>query len=308
MNMYISCHAKWSVILGIQMAALILLGASGLFAASSQNSATAAFTLWQLPEQTASQMMSYVIRTNSGRLIVIDGGMKGDAPYLRGFLGALGNKVDAWFITHPHPDHVDALTDILRQPGNLKIARIYASSFDEDWVRQNEPGTLPTMQAFNAALKDARRTVIQLRLGTTLRFDNVAVEILGVRNPEITANAGNNSCAVLRVSDGKKSVLFLGDLGVEGGNKLLNGKYKDRLRSDYVQMAHHGQNGVGEDAYKIISPSYCLWPTPIWLWENNSGNGKGSGPWRTLEVRAWMDKLNIKKHYITGVDGLSRID
>lgn len=270
--------------------------------------AQASFTLWQLPEQTPSQMMSYVLRTGSGRLIVIDGGMQGDAQYLRGFLGALGNKVEAWFITHPHVDHVSALTDILGRPGNLKIARIYTSSLDEDWVRRNEPDALPTLQGFNAAVRDSHRSAIELTLGARLRFDNVLVEVLAVRNPEITGNAINNSCAVLRVSDGKKSVLFLGDLGVEGGRKLLNGKYRDRLRADYAQMAHHGQNGVTEDVYKAIAPSYCLWPTPLWLWDNDSGKGKGTGPWRTLEVRSWMDKLSIGKHYVTALDGLSRID
>jgi hypothetical protein len=39
------------------------------------------------------------------------------------------------------------------------------------------------------------------------------------------------------------------------------------------------------------------------LWTNKNGKG----PWKTLEVRAWMDKLNIEKHYVTK-DGLQRID
>ncbi|MHB8901832.1 MAG: hypothetical protein ACYC6Y_24010, partial [Thermoguttaceae bacterium] len=56
-------------------------------------------------------------------------------------------------------------------------------------------------------------------------------------------------------------------------------------------------NGVSEAFYRQVHPSYCLWPTPDWLWNNDKGGGKNSGPWRTLEVRAWMEKHAIKAHY-----------
>jgi hypothetical protein len=132
---------------------------------------------------------------------------------------------------------------------------------------------------------------------------------------------------VIRFSDAKKSVMFLGDLGVEGGKKLLAGPFKDRLHADYLQMAHHGQNGCNEDLYRAVKPDYCLWPTPRWLWDNDreelgreingnlSGNraamppgrGKGTGPWQTLVVRGWMEKLGVRKNYVAA-DGLCRID
>ena len=100
----------------------------------------------------------------------------------------------------------------------------------------------------------------------------------------------------MKVWDTQKSVLFSGDLGIEGGDKLLTSKYKDRLRSDYIQMAHHGQGGTNKDFYEAVGAKYCIWPTPIWLWNNDSGEGKGSGSWQTLEVREWMDELGVIKH------------
>ena len=116
-------------------------------------------------------------------------------------------------------------------------------------------------------------------------------------NPEITANPINNSSIAFRLWDATKSVLFTGDLGPEGGEKLLNSDQARHLPADYVQMAHHGQKGVSEAFYAAVNPSFCLWPTPKWLWDNDNGGGPGSGPWKTLEVRAWMDKLAIKRHY-----------
>lgn len=68
---------------------------------------------------------------------------------------------------------------------------------------------------------------------------------------------------------------------------------------DIVQMSHHGQNGVGYEVYKALNPKICLWPTPQWLWDNDKGNGPGTGPWTTQETRNWMVRLGIKEYYVT---------
>jgi len=252
-------------------------------------------------------MMSYALMTSNGKVIVVDGGNRGDAPYLKGFLAALGNQVHSWFISHPHLDHFDALTAILEAPDDLRIHAIYSSLPEEGWVAKHEPTHLESLQAFRQALQKSERRVIELAVGQELEIDGVRVEILGTKNPEITANALNNSSVVMRVSDTAKSVLFTADLGVEGGSKLLKIFNRTRLRADYVQMAHHGQNGVDLNFYRAVSPSACLWPTPLWLWENDSGDGKGSGPWQTLTVRDWMQELNVRTNYVSAF-GLQRVD
>ena len=264
------------------------------------------FTLWQLPSNTYSQMMSYVLQTQNGQLIVIDGGTAGDACYLRGFLGALGNDVEAWFISHPHPDHVDALTKILRQAGDLRINAIYGSLPQEHWVEEHEPAYLESLTEMNKALRESSQEVTEVVAGEVIKIDGIRIEVLSAKNPEITNNAINNSSVVLKVSDTHKSVLFTGDLGVEGGRKLLDSPYGKRLKADYVQMAHHGQNGVDESFYRAVQPRYCLWPTPEWLWNNDSGSGPNSGPWKTMEVREWMDMLGVTKHYVSA-SGLYKI-
>lgn len=266
------------------------------------------FTLWQLPNQTPTQMMSYVIRTADGHVIVIDGGNAGDGPYLADFLGQLGGEVAAWFITHPHSDHTHALLEILRAPSGLAIGAIYASTPEPEWITAH---TTPLEQAdyadFYAGLVAAGQQTTELALGQELSLDGVRIEVLGVGNPELTANPINNQSLILRVSDATKSVLFTGDLGEAGGAKALAGPCADRLCADYVQMAHHGQNGVNEAFYRHVGATRCLWPTPDWLWENDSGGGPGSGPWQTLEVRAWMDRIPVRRHYL-GFEGLQRID
>ena len=209
----------------------------------------------------------------------------------------------AWFLSHPHPDHIDALMSILNNPGDLKIGSIYGSVPDEKWVAAHEPtppSHLDSLVAFNKALRGSEKRVSELSLGQEIIVDGLHIKILGVKNPEIHTNPINNSSVVIRVSDAGKSVLFLGDLGAAGGRKLLQGPHRDRLKSQYVQMAHHGQAGVSEDVYQVIQPSYCLWPTPLWLWDNDNGGGEDSGPWRTLTVRKWMKKLSVRENYVSG--------
>lgn len=267
------------------------------------------FVLWQLPNQTHSQIMSYVLRTAGGKVIVLDGGTSGDAAYLKGFLAALGNEVEAWFITHAHDDHFGALTQLAGDKDAPRIKTIYGSLPTLEWVAATGYGAqdVKPYEQFLEALRKANQPILDLSPGQEILIDGLRFEVLGVRNLEITNNAINNSSLVLRVSDKAKSVLFTADLGVEGGRKLMNSPLAGRLRADYVQMAHHGQTGVDEAFYRAVRPTACLWPTPLWLWDNDSGKGKGSGPWQTLEVRAWMEKLGITKHYVM-TQGLVRIE
>lgn len=265
------------------------------------------FTLWQLPPRTPVQHMAYVLRTAGGKVIVVDGGNRGDAEYLRGFLAALGDQVDAWFLSHPHPDHAEALIDILNEPGSLRIETIYGSLPDVSWVQKHEPQHLKTLQQLHRALDHSEQTVTDVAPGDQIDLDGVQIRILGARNPEITGNAINNSSLVFRVADSRKSVLFTGDLGVAGGRKLMQSPYREELDSDYVQMAHHGQAGVDRDFYEAVRPRFCLWPTPAWLWNNDNGNGIDSGSWQTLIVRGWMNDMNVEDHYLAAW-GLVRID
>lgn len=290
----------------------LFLVALGFAASRAQDAGGASprtsFVVWQLPNQTTTQMMSYVIQTIHGKVIVIDGGNPGDAPYLLDFLRAGGNSVEAWIVSHAHSDHIGALCEILRKPGELKIAAFYGSMPDRLWVKQTEnEGVWKEFELFETTLLETGRTIAEWTLGQTLEIDGIQIEVLGIKNPEITKNALNNSSLVWRMSDQTKSVLFLGDLGVEGGDKLLKTQYADRLHADYVQMAHHGQNGVSQAFYRRVNPTRCLWPTPKWLWDNDKGQGKGSGTWRTLEVRAWMDEFPIQTHYLMW-EGLKQIE
>ena len=102
---------------------------------------------------------------------------------------------------------------------------------------------------------------------------------------------------VFTIDTGETKLLILGDIGEKSSEKLLKNQ-KKKLKSDIVQMSHHGQQGATKELYEAVNPKICLWPTPEWLWNNDIGTGENTGPWKTLETRNWMQQLKVKEHYV----------
>ena len=267
-----------------------------------------AFTMWQIPSHNNDIGNSYVFRTRKGRIIVMDGGKPVESYFLRGFIGALGGEVEAWFISHPHDDHMGALSDILRDTQDLRIRHIYHSRMPEAVIK-GEPqheGFCREFYARMEAAKDIPVTDIQ-EPGGIFDYDGMHLQILGVAN-DFTTNPYNNSSMVMRVWDGRKSITFLGDAGIECGDKVLHGPYGKLLDCDYLQMAHHGQRGCSEEFYRNVRFHACLWPTPMWVWNNDQGKGYNTGILETCNTRLWMDRLGIREHHVTCTDGLWQLD
>lgn len=267
------------------------------------------FTMYQLPSVADDHGDSYVIVTANNHIVVVDGGKKAETEYLRGFIAALGNHVDAWILTHPHYDHCGAFVELLHKPMGLEIERVYHSRFTEEQIKKQREATVTNFYYDEldsiAALRGI--AITDCEPGMTFSVDGTHFKILSKRNPEITTNLINNSSMAFRVTDGKKSVVNLGDLGVEGGQKLLASKYRADLDCDYLKMPHHGQSCCDEAFFKAITFKACLWPTPSWLWTNTRPGGEpGKGPWTTLQTRRWMDEKGIKEHYVMA-DGMAII-
>lgn len=252
--------------------------------------------LWMLGSATGAQNLSIVIKSPNGKLIVVDGGWEADATKLTELILQQGGKVDVWLITHPHEDHVGALCAILNDSSRkIKIDKIYCSLATPDWYRQVSPtGAGIADQLLSAFTKLPVGTVTNyIGRGTEINIDDVNICVLNNRGV-YTYNGVNNSSMVYKIRVSGQSILILGDLAYDGGKDLIRTCTVAELKSDIVQMAHHGQQGVDQDAYALIAPTTCLWPSPVWLWNNDNGGGVGSGPWGTLTTRAWMDALGVK--------------
>ena len=169
-------------------------------------------TLIQLHDNSTRQMMGYILITKN-KTIVIDGGLKEDSQ----------NLVDT----------------------NIKIGKVYVTLNDLDWYKQYEVSRIEEIERFFTIIKNdkIKDIVEEVSLNQIINIDNLKCEILGIKNPEITTNPINNSSMIIKMNIHNKSILFLADTGKESGEKLLKNQ-ANKLKSDIVQMAHHGQAGV----------------------------------------------------------------
>ena len=254
----------------------------------------------QQTNMTDIQSMGYTIVAESGHVLVIDGGDAGNDQELKRIIKSVGGHVDLWLLTHPHKDHYTAIIQTLNKPDGITYARIGSSWLPDEWEQPIAQWELDELHAWNAFARTLDDRYFTIQEGQHFELGSMTVDVLSATNPDLTANFGNDQSCVFRVSEADFTVLFLGDLGVEAGNRLLEKKYD--LKADAVQMAHHGQNGVKEVVYQKISPRYAFWPTPTWLWENAPypGGRAGEGPYATREVIKWMEKLGT--HNITAFD------
>ncbi len=252
-----------------------------------------------LDSADGGQNLSCVLRTSAGSVIVVDGGRPVDDAHLSDVIQSMGGTVSAWLITHPHDDHIGALTNILNQdPIPIEIEHIYYSFLDEDEYEKGENmqrmGNLwNLLEAFKKVEPDRLHT--PLEPGFQFTVDDVSITVLN--EPfACTENTFNNSSVAYRLDVNGKRILFLGDMGWQAGENFLKVCSPEDIKADVVQMSHHGQDGVEKDVYEVIAPEICLWPTPQWLWDNEKDGEAGKGSFKTLIVRGWMESLGVKRN------------
>ncbi len=243
----------------------------------------------QLTNKTRSQTMGYVFRAASGQVLVVDGGHFGNDAELERLIQQAGGHVDLWLITHPHADHYGAVIELLQRDTQVTWERMGASFLPDAWAADFDDGwELIRWNAFAATLGDR---LFEWKPGQRFSLGTMAVEVLTGTNPDLVDNPLNDQSCVLRITEGDFSIIMLGDLGWDGGKRLLETGID--LKATAVQMAHHGQRGVEEPVYRAIAPQYAFWPTPLWLWVNSHSRKliPGSASFETPKNIAWMEAL-----------------
>ncbi len=261
-----------------------------------------------LKSVTNIQMNSFVITTEDGKLILIDGGQRANAEYLLSYLKELTGEpvphIDGWFLTHAHDDHVDAFLEILQNhPGSVEIDKVYMNIPSVQFFSrgpQPDKSAVGTAGEIYGALPLYADKLCVCTAGDVYEIGDARFDILYSPDPFITPNVCNNSSLIFKMTLGEKTTLFLADCGVDAGNRMLEQfKGTDTLACDICQMAHHGQQGVTKAFYEAVRPEICLWCTPDWLWNNDRGKGFNTHCFKTVEVRGWMDEIgSVKKNYI----------
>lgn len=245
-------------------------------------------TLIMLESEGDAQMLSSIIVTANNRIIVIDGGWTYDADKLLRTIRKYNNTVDYWLITHPHPDHMGALYEVLKT-GAIDVGTILCALQSDAWYERYAPDIAGFVKEFKQLLFG--RNVCYVKKQDVFVLDGLKIYVVNSIY-DTNSDKVNNSSIVYKIISDSNSIIFLGDLAHEGGQRLLTESTPYLLSANIVQMAHHGQNGVDENVYARINPKIALWPTPEWLWNDDTGD------YQTLDTREWMKKIGCK-NYVT---------
>lgn len=274
--------------------------------------------LYQLTE-TSPFMMSFVIVTKENNCIVIDGGREEDMPLLKEYVG--GKHISAWILTHPHSDHICGIMSEIKKNrlADFDVEKIYYNFPPYSLIDKTEdvPDIKYYRSEFEEVLKEfvydlepqIKDKVYTVNQGESITVDECKIDFIYSFHDGIYSNMMNDASLVFKITTPNKSVLFLGDLGPDAGD-ILYRESRHLLKSDIVQMAHHGHMNVGMEVYAAIMPEACLWCCADWLYNEVEEPSylsdveklrrmKRIRMYGTAVTRQWMDILGVKKHYVT---------
>lgn len=211
--------------------------------------------------------MNYVYRLRDNSLIIIDGGemeqstdlaVKDYISFLHELTGTdNGEKmaVALWICTHPHNDHCDFFSKLLRfHADELTVERV---SFDFP-TPENVRHSLSVAQCIERLTeKFPNVSYLKAHAGSRFSIANAQFEVLssaedavGTDDEELFPGT-NETSLIFKVTADGLATLFLADCAWLNGDVLIKNYSDETLSCDILQAGHHGINNTDELYAKI---------------------------------------------------------
>lgn len=216
--------------------------------------------------------MGYIISCDDGSIVVIDGSYdEEDVEIMLHWLRKITKKenpvIDAWLITHAHPDHHYCLKGMGEKYADIVTLKKAVYAFpDNETFEKIDPRVISQTELVKAAVKNFKGCeVVTPKLGDLYQFGSLKIEVLLTYKELLKYNPNakitiNDTSTVYRVEVDGQKILFAGDIQ-EAADRVIIDLHGENLKSDAVQMAHHGcGNGSNFEFYERVNPRYLLWP------------------------------------------------
>ncbi len=214
---------------------------------------------------------SILVQTPGGKNMLIDaGGRPGEflsgsgtgeqvvAPYLRS-IGV--SRIDALVLTHPHEDHSGGAVFLIDNfPVDLAVVSTTGDAGNKGDSGVSE-GASDIPDGYKALLDKIALNGTPLQVaesGDTLRLeDGVFIEVLAPKEDAVQKEQElNNISLVLKMTYGRRSFIFTGDVESEAQKELI--RTDEVLRADVLKMPHHGSRTLLPELLEQIQPEVAV--------------------------------------------------
>ena len=258
---------------------------------------------------------SIVIQLEDGSFLLIDGGQgktdyySKDSATLWNFLSShapAGEKPRiTWLVTHIHMDHrnlfqqfipayknkIDLELVVWNMPDFAEIGAKYSPDWKEGETKPAKNYATPVATLIDIINKNFPKTPIYTcHSGEKLYLPGCEIEFLVCHEDYYLNNFQwiNDTSLTCRINISGKSMMVFGDTTKRVSNAITTPAYGNYIKSDILQLAHHG-NGEGTLAtYKAVDPDICLWSSVkdrfdalkntgdanIWLYASSGNDGQ----------------------------------
>jgi beta-lactamase superfamily II metal-dependent hydrolase len=235
---------------------------------------------------------AHILRFANGLVYAIDAGQGSKfATYLK---NNNITAIDKFFVSHAHKDHYNGIINVIQS--GIKINTVFFNVPDKEVCDTEKPWGCDYKHILETIkfIKDHNISVENLKEGDSFApQDDTVVTVLAVFDGSKTPIGKtdiNDTSAIMKLTHGKTSILFTGDLNARLSEYLVKSKYD--VKADILKVPHHGTEGVAtNDFFDAVSPKLALVPSPYDLWLSD----------RSKRIRDYFSSKSIPT-LISGID------
>lgn len=187
------------------------------------------------------------IKSPTGNQVLIDGGP--DRKVLAGvgrFMSFYDRSIDLLMESHPDSDHITGLADVM---GRYSVSGLIESGA---LGKSAVASAIESLSQKNAVKELAAKRGMKIDLG-----GGAVIEVL-YPDHDVSQAETNDSSVVAKLTYGKNSFLFVGDLSERMENYLAS-LYGKKLDSDVYKVSHHGSKNSNSKLFiGRVSPEYSV--------------------------------------------------
>ena len=257
-----------------------------------QKVATPTLSMLQL-DPASPGGLSMVAQLEDGSFIIIDGGIKKEIHKTRLYNFLYQNKPasDAkprvtWIFTHPHGDHVANAIDFLSTKASsidLELVIYNFPDLDADSLFVSTTGAAHSKNLYNTITKNFPNTPIYVpHAGEQLFFPGLEMEVFYTQEEmfKVGVKNENDTCLVFKLkfntTQGTKTCMVFGD-STNTQSSYGYALYGNALKSDIMQVPHHGAGTASWELYEAVDASICLWSVESAKFYDDGANGHRTG-------------------------------